>query len=49
MPTMNHTTTTALPARAKSSRDQWFLGGFVVLYALTYWLSRALSRLGGVE
>ncbi len=34
MPTMNHTTTTALPARAKSSRDQWFLGGFVILYAL---------------
>ncbi|MFM0201892.1 branched-chain amino acid ABC transporter permease [Paraburkholderia fungorum] len=34
MPTLNHTTTTALPVRAKRNRDQWFLGGFVVLYAL---------------
>jgi branched-chain amino acid transport system permease protein len=33
MPAINHTTS-ALPVRAKRTRDQWFLFGFVVLYAL---------------
>jgi branched-chain amino acid transport system permease protein len=34
MPAMNHTTTSALPVRAKRTRDPWFLFGFVILYAL---------------